>query len=42
MKKTFLVIGLDTFGLAVAEELTHLGYEVVALDMTLLLKILKP
>ena len=33
MKKTFLVIGLDTFGLAVAEELTHLGYEVVALDI---------
>ena len=34
MKKTYLVIGLDTFGVALCEELTTLGgADVVALDI---------
>lgn len=33
MKKTYLVIGLDTFGISVAEELTELGADVIALDI---------
>lgn len=32
MKKTFLVIGLDTFGVALCDELITLGADVVALD----------
>ena len=32
MKKSYLIIGLDTFGIALCNELTHLGADVVALD----------
>lgn len=32
MKKTYLVIGMDTFGIALCEELTELGADVIALD----------
>lgn len=33
MKKSFLVIGLDPFGIAVAEELTNLDFDVICLDI---------
>lgn len=33
MKKSFLVIGLDPFGISVAEELTNLDFDVVCLDI---------
>lgn len=32
MKKTFLVIGIDTFGFNLAKELANMGHEVVAVD----------
>ena len=33
MKKSFLVIGLDPFGIAVAQELTNLDFDVICLDI---------
>lgn len=33
MKKTFLVIGLDRFGISVSEELVNLGFDVICLDI---------
>lgn len=33
MKKTFLVIGLDRFGITVSEELVNLGFDVICLDI---------
>lgn len=33
MRKTYLIIGLDTFGISVAEELTSLGADVTVLDI---------